>query len=410
MNIKSLFLSLPTGFSNLFRDPRSPNKEGDSDFYLAYSQQVDMPFRTAFEIVQGIPYIGAVVHKGAEMFSSVKFVIERTDTEEYEVDTKHPLNEKLAQPNRLQQTWKQLLYMTYVYKICTGSAFLYPGFGISNKPSNLAFLTFLDFDTYDKTPNHSAKPWANDDLDTLIPAINFFFKYTGPVSLKPSQLMWIRDTNVSYFDSYSRIESLKMQAATIYKALVAYGVLIDKKGGIGMVSGNQKDSGQSIPLLPKDKKKLQSALGEYGLGGGREPIIVTDVPLKWSSFVFPTRELMIFEGIEEAFNTVCDRLGINRELFDGNTTFANKKMAETSTYTNTILPAWEDFFTMLNLVLNTKLENIRIVPDFTHVEALQKNESELVATEAARSTMLLNELDRDIIDTEEYRQQMGYED
>ncbi len=409
MNFKHFFPSLAAGFSNLFRDPRSPHKEGGSDFYLMHGQEVDLPFKTTFEIVQGIPHIGAIVHKSAEMFSGVNFIIEKTNTTEYEVDSKHKLNEVLAAPNKLLQTWKQLLYMTYVYKICTGAAFLLPGFGINDKPSNLAFLTFLDYETFNKTINYSAKPYANDDLDSLISNIAFFFKYTSPVNFKPSQLMWVRDANVNYVDDYSRIKSLEMQALNIYKALVARGVMIDKKGGIGMIAGNQKDSGQSVPLRPREKKKLQAAASNYGLGQNKEPIIVTDVPLKFTPFVFPTRELMLFEEIEDDFYTCCDRLGVNRELFANNTTFENKKMAETATYTNTILPAWKEFFQLLNIKLNTKAENIRICPDFSHIEALQKNEIQKYQALTAKSNMLLAELEKGIIDETEYRQQMGYE-
>ena len=95
-------------------------------------------------------------------------------------------------------------------------------------------------------------------------------------------------------------------------------------------------------------------------------------------------------------------------MFDAQTTFANKKMAETSTYINTIAPAWKDFFEVLNKTLNTAAEKIRIDPVFTHVEALQRNEYEKNQAEQLKSTVLLSELDRNIIDINEYRQQMGY--
>lgn len=399
--------SLPPGLTNLFSGLVSPKPLNGSTFYLMHGQTVDMPFKTGFEMAQGIPHLGAVINKGSEMFSAIRYKIVKTNTSEEQIDDKHALNEKLEEPNNYQ-TWKQLLYMTYTYKIVSGSAFLFPGFGINNKPSNLAFMTFLDYDTLHKDINHGAKPYANEDLDNLIKKIHFYFKYTSPAQFKPSQLMWVRDTNVSYVDDYSRISSLQKQCENIYKALVARGILIDKKGGIGMISGNQKDSGQSVPLRPREKRKLQAAASGYGLAQDKEPIIVTDVPLKFTPFVFPTRDLMLFEEIDDDFDTICDVLGISRELFDAQTTFANKKMAETSTYVNTIVPAWTDFFQLLNKKLNTKAENIKILPDFSHVEALQKNEKEKVDVDAVKSAMFLNELEKGLITEEEYRQQMGY--
>ena len=220
--------------------------------------------------------------------------------------------------------------------------------------------------------------------------------------------MIVKDRFVNYIDDFSRITSLIKNIENIYKVLVARGILIDKKGGIGMIAGNQKDSGMSVPLRPKEKAKLERVVNDHNLGAGGKSIMVTDVPLRYTPFVFPTRELMLFEEIADDFNTICDRIGIARELFDAQTTFANKRMAETSTYINTIIPAWTDFFNLLNKTLNTKIEGIKIIPAFEHVEALQRNEIEKNTAMQTKSTVLLSELDRNIIDINEYRQQMGY--
>jgi hypothetical protein len=382
--------------------------EGESYFYLR-GATVELPFQTGFEMAQGIPHLGAVIDKGSEMFSAVNFKVMRTDTEEEEIDDQHNLNAILQNPNKMQ-TWKQMLYMVYTYKIISGAAFLFPGFGISKSPSRLAYLSTIDFESYYKDFNYNVKAIANPDPDEIVSAIHFSFRYSGTVvSLKPSEVMWVKDRFVNYVDDYSRITSLEKNLENIYKVLVARGVLIDKKGGIGMIAGNQKDSGMSVPFKPNEKKKLERSVNDHNLGATGKSIMVTDVPLKFTPFVFPTRELMLFEEIEDDFHTICDRLGINRELFDGQTTFANKKMAETSTYINTILPAWTDFFDLLNKTLNTASEKIRIVPDFTHVEALQKNEQEKNTAEKTKSDMLLNEFNAGLIDEDEYRQQMGYE-
>jgi len=396
-------------FSNLFSGLGvSRHKEGSSEFYLMQGQQVDLPFRNGFELAQGIPHLGSVIDKGAEMFSAVNYKIVRTDTEEEEIVDNHNLNKVLERPNKLQ-TWKQMLYMVYTYKMISGAAFLFPGFGIKRTPSRLAYISTIDFETFTKRPNSNAKSYTNPSVDDLISSIDFYFKYTHPLSIKPSELMWVKDRFVNYIDDHSRITSLQKNLENIYKALVARGVLIDKRGGIGMVAGNQKDSGMSVPLTPNEKKKLRRTVNDHNLSQGGNSIMVTDVPLKYTPFVFPTRELLLFEEIEDDFFTICDRLGINRELFDGKTTFANKKMAATGTYIDTILPAWTDFFDLLNKELNTHTENIKIIPNFEHVEALQKNEVEKYNAIKIKSDSLLQEYDRGLIDEDEYRQQMGYE-
>ena len=410
MNLKNFLPALPLGFTNLFNGMGigvSPKREGGSYFYMMGGSTVELPFSTGFEMAQGIPHLGAVIDKGSEMFSAVSFKIVRTDTEEEEIDTTHRLNAILSAPNKMQ-TWKQLLYMVYTYKIIVGGAFLFPGFGINRKPSNLSYLAAIDFIDLHKETNPNALAIANPDLDELINHIDFNFKYSPSVRFKPSELMWVKDRFVSYIDDHSRINSLIKNLENIYKVLVARGVLIDKRGGIGMIAGNQKDSGMSVPLPRKEKAKLEKVVNDHNLGAGGKSIMVTDVPLRYTPFVFPTRELMLFEEIEDDFNTICDRMGIARELFDAQTTFANKRMAETSTYINTIIPAWTDFFNLLNKTLSTSVEKIKIIPAFEHVEALQRNEIEKNTAMQTKSTVLLSELDRNIIDINEYRQQMGY--
>jgi len=313
MNIKSFLPALPLGFTNLFngRGIVSHKREGDSLFYFMQGATVELPFKTGFEMAQGIPHLGAVVDKGSEMFSAVKFKIVRLDTEEEEVDYTHRLNVVLQDPNKLQ-TWKQFLYMVYTYKILSGAAFIYPGFGINRTPNNLSYLAAIDFVSHTKNVNYQARTITNPDPDELIESIDFNFAYSPSVRMLPSELMWVKDRFVNYVDDYSRVISLQKNLENIYKVLVARGVLIDKKGGIGMIAGNQKDSGMSVPLRPREKLKLEKVVNDHNLGAGGKSIMVTDVPLRFTPFVFPTRELMLFEEIEDDFNTICDRCGIAR--------------------------------------------------------------------------------------------------
>lgn len=191
--------------------------------------------------------------------------------------------------------------------------------------------------------------------------------------------------------------------------MVNRGILLDKKGGIGLISGAQKDGGVSVPMTPAEKSKLNANLNNYGLGAGKEPIMLTDVPLNWQPMVFPTNQLMMFEEIEDDFNQICDTYGVHRELFFGKTPYANKLEANISTYTDTILPEWTDFFDLMNRNLNTAKEKLQIQADYSHISGLQQSEKDRVETEAKKSTMHLAELSALAIDINTYRQLMGYD-
>jgi hypothetical protein len=384
-------------------------KEGADHTYTLNGGAIDFPYSMLFEIFRGIPHLRAILERKASMYSNARFLIKKTNTEEEEIDYDHELNAVLTNPNKLQ-SWRQMLYMLSLIKSIAGISFLYPGFGLVKKPSFLAFLKVIDFETYTVEDNKSKNFLVEDNVDELIRWYRFSLANGQNVQYKPSELLAFKDTFVSYLENPSRITTHLLPIQNIYKALVARGILIEKKGGIGALTGNAKDSGQSVPLSSGDKKKIQKKLDNFGLGRGQESIIVTDIPMKWQSFVFPTAQLMLFEEIVDDFNTLCDGWGMARELFVGDAAYAaTRKQAETDTYNNTIVPEWEDFFDTLNDGLGTASENIRIDLDVSHIGVLQKSEKEGVEVQTAKSNMYMAEMDKQIITKEEYRQLMGYE-
>lgn len=384
-------------------------KQADgSYFYGVAGAHIDFPYSQLFEIFKGVPHLRAILERKASMWSNARFVIKKTNTEEEEIDYNHRLNEVLTNPNKLQ-SWRQMLYMTSLIKSIAGVAFMYPGFGVSRRPSRLEFLKVIDFEDYDVEEDRAKNFLTEDDIDKLIKQYIFYMENGQVLKYKPSELLTFKDTFVSYLENTSRITSNLQPIQNIYKALVARGFLIEKKGGIGILSGAQKDSGMSVPFKPGEKKKIQRRIDNHGLMPGQSNIIVTDVPLKWQSTVFPTSQLMLFEEIEDDFNTLCDAWGMARELFVGDAAYAStRKQAETDTYNNTMVPEWEDFYDTLNDGLGTSQENVRIDLDVSHIGVLQKSEKESVDVQTAKSNVYLKEMEKGIIDENEYRQLMGY--
>lgn len=390
----------------------SIEKQDDGSFWYGIAgSRVEMPFHTSFELFRGIPHLRSVIEKKVAFWSNVRFRIERTDTPEPEIDTEHELNTVLANPNAFQ-SWRQFLVMVGLYKYIAGVAFIYPGFGVSRRAERLAFLKNIDFDSFDADDRSSTQnALTTDNFDDIIRKYTFWMKNGQSLTYKPSELITFKDLFISYSDDFSRITTLLNNKCleNIYKAMIARGIMMDKKGGIGLVSGNQKDGGVSVPLDKPTKDSIKKSLSNYGLGVNKEPIIVTDVPLRFTPFVFPTRELMLFEEIVDDFNQICDIYGMARELFVGDAAYAaTRDQAEKDTYENTIVPEWDEFFNLLNVKLNMAQSKRKIVPDVAHIGCLQKSEKENIENQSKKSAMLLAELDKGIITIEEYRQQMGY--
>lgn len=381
-------------------------KEAGSFFYMMRGNSTDFPFKSLFEIYKGIPHLRAVIDKKAELFSNVKFKIVKTNTSEEEIDIKHPLNEVLKNPN-VFQSWRQMLYMLQIYKSVAGVAFIYPGFGLSRSAKRLDFLKNIDFADYIIKENRLNNTIQSQNISEIIDKITFTLDDGKVLNYLPEDLIMFKDSFSSYIKNHSKITTLKTPIENIYKALVARGILIDKKGGVGILSGNQKDGGVAVPMKPSEKEALNSRLNGYGLGAGKEPVIITDANLNWQSMVFPTNQLMLFEEIEDDFFTICDSYGVARETFNGNATFANKEQADAMTY-NTIMSEWTDLFDLLNDNLFTAKEGIKIVQVTDHIGALAEDELQNIQTQAAKSAMLISEVSSGLISIQEYRQQMGY--
>lgn len=389
---------------------KNVEKQKDGTYWYGMpGAHIDFPYSTLFEIFKGVPHLRAVIERKASMWSNARFVIKKTNTKEEEIDYDHTLNKILTEPNKLQ-SWRQMLYMLSLIKSIAGVSFLYPGFGVARKPSYLTFLKVIDFESYEIDYDRSRNFLTDDNVDELIRKYIFYIENGRVLNYKPSELLAFKDTYVSYLENTSRITTNLEPIKNIYKALVARGFLIEKKGGVGLISGSQKDSGMSVPLRPSEKKKIQGAVNSYGLLPGQDQIMVTDVPLKFQHTIFPTSQLMLFEEIVDSFNTLCDGWGMMRELFVGDAAYAaTRTQAETDTYNNTIVPEWADFFGTLNSGLNTRSENIRIDLDVSHIESLQKSEKEGVEVQTLKSNMYMAEMDKQVIDIDEYRQLMGYE-
>lgn len=404
----NLYRWITDSFTRMANVDVEKQKDG-SWWYGVAGSNIDFPYSTLFEIFRGIPPLRAILERKASMSSNARFVIKKTNTEEEEIDYNHRLNNVLRKPNTLQ-SWRQMLYMTFLIKAIAGISFIYPGFGVSRRPGRLEFLKPIDFEDYNIDRNLSTNFIVENDVDDLIRSITFFMDSGSTLRYKPSEIMMLLDAFSSYTKITSRITSNLLPIQNIYKSLVARGFLIEKKGGVGIYSGAQKDSGMSVPFKPGEKKRIEKRVNAHGLMPGQNSVIVTEVPLKWQPTVFPTSQLMLFEENEADFNQLCDGWGMARELFVGDAAYAStRKQAETDTYNNTIVPEWEDFFILLNKSLNTASENIEICLDTSHIPVLQKSEKEGVDVQRSKSDMYIQELDKGIIDIPQYRQLMGYE-
>lgn len=392
-------------WSKLF--PKFVDELNGSIFYIFNSSKDhELDFSNLYNVYANVPHLNIVINERAKLFSNGIFRVKKRDSDE--ILYEHPLNKILTSPNAFQD-WKEFLFMVQGYQCIEGDAFVKKNYTVGTRTRNLVNLTPLDF-RKKEISYFGNLPYESTDVSDYVKKITFWWDNQQRTFEGESlgDLIHFRDSGVFFGEAKSKIESLKDVITNIYKALKARQTMIERKGGIGALTGNQRDAGMAIPLKKTEKEDIQNKLNNYGLGIGKDPIIVTDVPLKWQSFVFPTRELMLFEEIQDGFHAICDAYGVKRELFEGQSNYSNKEHAERGTYQDTIIPLWNSFANKLNSALKTQEEGIEIVVDYSHIAILQDSEKLNVETQKLKSDMLLNEFNAGIITTEEYRQQMGY--
>lgn len=406
------------GLIDFVFQPNEIQKLNGSFFYVikgGLGDDNELDFRLLYKIYRKIPHLRAVIDKRSTLFSNGKLVVKDLDSED-KILYDHDLQKRLDSPNVFQST-KEWMFMIEAYRCLSGDAFIYKNQIGAPRSRNLKALTPIDYDSMKVDTYSNVLPFEVEKRSDYIRSIQFNFgngstRTFNRMTGLDDQIIHFRDSGIKFTEAHSRIHTLRLPITNIYKALKARGVLIDKKGGIGALTGasNKAASGNdvNVPMGKKEKEAIQERLTKFGLGDHQDSIIVTDTPLKWQPFVYPTKELMLFEEIEDDFHQLCDGYDIRRELFDGQTNYSNKEHAERGTYQDTIIPAWEEFANKLNTELKTADEGIKICVDYSHIAVLQKDKKAEADTDKVKSDMHLNELRDKIITRQEYRDMMEY--
>lgn len=180
----------------------------------------------------------------------------------------------------------------------------------------------------------------------------------------------------------------------------AYGfrnVIMTKKGALGILSNNSKDSAGAIPLNDTERKRLEAEYHRlYGNGEDQMQVLMTNTSLSWSPMTYPTKDLMLFEEISDDFRTIIDQYGLNDNLFsksDGST-FENMAWGLKQAYQSTIIPEAEELAMNRSQLFGLAEKGEWLELDYSHIPVLQENEKEKAETHKAKVdawTIMLND-------------------
>lgn len=217
------------------------------------------------------------------------------------------------------------------------------------------------------------------------------------------------DTNLTIPDS--RLVSLEYPVSNIIAAYKSRNTLITKRGAIGILSNESEDDSGSVPMRPGEKDILQRDFSKYGIVGQPYQVIVTDAKLKWQQMGFPTRDLLLFEEIQDSTNQLANAYGYPSGMMSQvqQTTYNNKKTDRRDFVENTVIPENDSRMEQLTKGLVPKEENILIIRDFSQVTVLQEDKKAAADARKSLNDALSIEYENGLITKNMWLEKLGEE-
>ena len=329
-----------------------------------------------FNLYTTTPELFIVVNKFATMFSNGVFVIK--DYKTNKVIENHPLLKLLEKPNPLMNRNTWLMDIAVNYNIY-GASYIHKnqGSALSEYPSILMNLPNADL---------SIKKTGKIYLATSIEEMIEFYRLRSTNDkIDTNEVIALKRYNSSDpCKGLSPLEALQMPLTNIRGAYGFRNVNITKKGALGIISADGRDSIGSLTLEEQDKLDLekQFTTQTHGIFDGQSSVKFSSKPINYQHLSYPIKDSMLFEEVSENMMKIIDAYGLNRNIFSSKegAKFANLAEGLRMAYQDAIIPFAELFCFALNDALGLFDKNIYVELDYSHIPVMKDNESEKATT------------------------------
>jgi len=380
--------SLPKSFRNIFYNTDVPVLINRDDLLTP---------------VQDCPHLQLAIGKKCEMFANGEWKCISVKDSEQEFPDDEGLK-LLNKPNPLQSR-EDFLWQYMFYREVFANNFIYaPKGSVLVKPKTLWHLPSEMMNI-----KLTGKMFDQYELEGIIK----YFKlcYGGYEKQYDVKDVIFHATNFSFQQGMgqSKIPGLNYPISNIMASLKTRNIISVKKGMIGFISNEGKNSmGGVAPIMPEERKMLEEQFDkDRGLYGGMEKIILTNSASKWNPTSFPVRDLMLHESDEMDFQTICDSIGIDRRCFSGtkDATYENKKQAQIGTYQNDIQPIADSFAGMITDKLAEPER--KYILDYSWLPIMGEDELQEAQEEKLEAERLAILYDKGIISPEAFAELAG---
>lgn len=370
--------------------------------FMGNRQAVVTDMNNLLEVYQSCPYLAIVINKKAEMLSNgVLKVRNRKDGKEVE---KHWVLEFLKNPNPLQK-FKEFTKQYSIYSDIYANAYVY-----RNVPTSISKPKVL----WNLPPEYmkviTTGKWLDQwEIEGIIEKYelqyggvlrNFSTKEVKHVSSGISKNNIITD---SKFIALQHPISNMIGALKTRNIFIYYGPKI-------ILSNQAKDADGGLPMKEGERKRIQKEVnqGHYGIEDSQSHMVITEAALTSTMLSYPTKDLMLFEEIEEDFGAICGAYGMDRDIFPSikGATNENKKQGEIATYQSTIEACAKSFTEMLEDWLMVEQE-VELYMDFSHLSIMQEDKEKEAREKKIKIDGLQILLDKGIITNEQFALELG---
>lgn len=361
------------------------------------------------------PPLAAVINRKAQAYINGVTSMVNTKGQPAEGGDAKKIMRLLGRPNPLQ-SWKQFEAQLYIYIQLYGFCIVMPiyPFGFEKLGPKEASSIWILPPNMLSGKEITNKFWYNSQkLSDIIPTITV--KYKDVVDQIPTDDLFIfRDfcpsvSSVIFPDS--RVKALAMPINNIIAAYESRNELINYAGSQGILTP-VTDSVGVIALKEGEKEQLQADFKrQYGLKKGQSRYIISPTPVDWKPMGKATKDLMLFEEIQDDIMRLCDGFVYPSPLLnsDKGPAVANTKEFKAQVYQDAIIPESLDYYEQWNAFLQLRDAPITLVKNYDHIPVLKSDQVDDGQAQLYRTQASLLAYQNDAITLNEWREEMGYD-
>lgn len=359
-----------------------------------------------------IPELNAVIDCDARAFSSGIIRLINSKGEKLPDDNVVKL---LRNPNWFQAE-KEFMRQTRMFRSIFGNEYIYGFFGVGLKPINTKALYTLPPNLVKCEYDQTARPFF---METELPdGVKYTYKDGKREQQLPTeQLIHLNDnrTNVTaanlkqFLTGESKLKALRPAINNLRMAYETRGVILKRRGALGILSNASSDVSGQIPMTKKERDNLQQQYRQYGGLESQDNLIISNANLKWQAMTVSPDKLGLFTETKEDFFKIADAYGTPMELFASSegSTYENQKEARKGMYDNTTIPAANEWVGALNKFFYGVDSNVRLIMDYSHLSIFQQDLEKMATGVDAMISALSKAFTDKAITIEEYKSELN---